>query len=229
MQPNERIPPLVLALFASGLSLALLYVAFRFIDVPSDTLRVWTNLDNEKSIATWFSTVQLLVPSILLAPLIVSAFARRQGHPWALLLLALLFVGLSADESIEAHEYLGNLSDKMLPNDDRGATFFSATGIWMFVLGVPFVIVLGLLIRTLRGEFARVPGVTTKLIVGGAIWLGGALGIELLRNVVDHDSALGIAQVFFEETAEMMGVTVMVWGFYQLLIGCGFRWELADI
>lgn len=225
---NERLPVLVLSLFIINGSLGLLYLLVRIVNVPSTVLQQWTDLGYEGSIASWYSSVQLLLPAILLAPIIVSAFERRDGHPWALLVLAAMFVVLSADESIEFHEWISYKSDALLPGGARIGTAFQATGVWTFLLGIPFIIGLGLLIRQLHVEWIKVPGVRTKFIAGAAIWLGGALGVETLGNLIlPSEVTLHIGEVFLEETAEMFGVSVMVWAIYRLLMGLGFQWRLA--
>lgn len=229
MRRTERLPFLILSLFIIGGGLGLLYVVVRLLDVPSVLIQQWTDLDSEISIATWYSSLQLFIPALLLTPVIVGAFKRRDGHPWALVVLALMFVVLSADESVQFHEWVGYKSDELLPGGDRSTTIFALTGIWMLLLGIPFIIVLSLLLRRLRSEFRRVPGVMTKFVTGAAIWLGGAVGLEALSNFINPANvALGITEVFFEETAEMLGVTVMVWAVYQLLMGLGFEWRLTN-
>ena len=200
----------------------------RILHVPSSSIQKWTDLDDERSVASWFSSMQFLIPALLLTPVLLDAFRRREPYRWALLALALLFVVLSADEAIEFHEWVGYESDILLPHDDRNLTVFHTTGVWMFVVGIPFLVVAGVLLRQAHAAFRRVPGVMTRLVVGGAIWLSGALGLESLSNFIGPDDVwLNITEVFFEETLEMFGVTVMVWSMYQLLVGLGFRWELG--
>ena len=227
MRPTERPPLLVVALLVIGPGLALLYLLVRVFDVPSDTLWLWSDLDDEGSVATWFSTVQLLIPALLLMPVALTDLERKERHAPALLTLALAFVGLSADESIGFHEWIGIQTDALLPDGDRRSTFFRSTGVWMFLLGVPFAVLLGLLLRRVRSALRGVTGVLPLVTLGAAIWLGGALGIELLNNVVQDGTAYAVTQVFFEEVAEMVGVAVMAWGFHRLLMGRGFRWGLG--
>lgn len=68
------------------------------------------------------------------------------------------------------------------------------------------------------------------MLLGMAVFLGGALGIEAMSNfVADFDSAHGVLQVVSEEVCEMLGATIVVWGSYQLLQRYRFALHLDKV
>src|SRR5690606_21402746 len=125
--------------------------------------------------------------------LLLGLFAYRHFEPgalrsWALGVLPLIFLALSLDEVAQIHEWIGRQSDVLLPGGRRNDTTFRRTGIWMFVVGVPFVLVITLLIYAARRYFAGQRHALRKLVLGIAIVLLGALGVEAVGNFVPRGS-----------------------------------------
>jgi hypothetical protein len=109
----------------------------------------------------------------------------RQGEAvWVLLTLPLLFLALSLNEVAQIHEGLGRRSNTFLADNSRKSTRFSQTGIWMLVIGLPFLALFVSLRFSLRSYFRRAPGSFTELFLGTLFTLAGAIGIETLFNFV---------------------------------------------
>ncbi len=62
----------------------------------------------ERNIPAWFSSMQLLVISMVLIPIVIRDADRRQPVTWALALVPGLFALLSLDEVAMLHERLGD-------------------------------------------------------------------------------------------------------------------------
>jgi hypothetical protein len=150
---------------------------------------------------------------------------------WLLLMFPLVFLFLSLDEVAQIHEKLGSMSDLLLPGASRTHTLFSKTGIWMFVIGIPFLVIFVGLTFSLRSYFQHAPGAFVKILLGMAITLGGAIGLETLYNFVAASSVYSGLQNFAEEMCEMLGSTIVLWGSYELLSRHGFvfRPDRAEI
>ena len=138
-------------------------------------------------------------------------------------------MGFSLDEVAQLHELVGGRSDALLPGGTRQGTFFFRTGIWMFLLGVPFALFIGALAFTLRSHFQRAPRAFVKTSTGVALMIAGAVGLESLANLVpDKQSGYGTLQVFAEELCEMLGATVTLWGGYELLERYGMALKFGE-
>ncbi len=217
-----RIPWLVVPFFAMNLALGAAFLFVSALDLPYGKLNGFFNLEAERNLPTWYSTLQLFVLAVMTGLFAASRFDRTQPRSWFLWGLTLVFLAMSMDEIAEIHEYLGYESDVLLPGGDRKQTPFGYTGIWMFLIGVPFLLFALGLVMSVRRYFAAAPGVLKKFIVGFLVLVGGASGVETAANFVVLGSAWHVVQVFFEETMEMTGVTIMLWGAYDLVRASGF-------
>ena len=130
--------------------------------------------------------------------------------------MPLLFLGLSLDEIASIHEQLGSMSDQLLPAGDRAAMIFPRTGIWMFLIGLPFIALLWALIVAVRPYLVHERGALAKIIAGMAVMLSGALVVEIFINLFERGSAGATIQIVVEELLEMLGATIVLWGSYEL-------------
>lgn len=196
------------------LGLGLSYLCNYGLGEPFAFVTRLIDLDGEANLPTWYSSVKLFSIALLLALFASRHFRSSSWRAWMLAGLPLLFLALSADEVAQVHEWLGQRSDALLPDGTRHGTFFRETGIWMFVIGVPFLIALLASLYVLRDYFSAAAGASKLFVRGVLILLFGAIGIETLSNISESDSH--VIQVFFEELLEMIGATLMLWGTYDL-------------
>lgn len=214
---NSRWPPWpVCALFAIDLALGLAYLGDRKVGSPWRALRNFIDLGGEGNLPAWYSSMQLAAVALLFGLFAARNFRSSHRGSWALALLPALFLLLSLDEVAQIHEMLGGKSDALFPGGTRKGTAFHRTGIWMFVLGLPFLLVLLLLWPAVSKWLRGAPGVERKLVLGFALLLGGALGVETVSNFM-ADGIAAILEAFLEETLEMAGATVLFWAGYDLL------------
>ena len=179
-----------------------LYVAQFGLETALKDLR-HIALDSEHTIASWFSSLALLLAAIFL-----SLIARLQRNAfnddwrrWAL--LAVLFAGMSIDEAVSFHELL------IKP---LRATF-GFDGIFYFAWVVPGLIVVAVLGAFFLPFLLRLPVRHAVRFAGcGLIYVGGALGMEMVSGSLA--SQFGMQSVSYilaasaEETLEIFGVTL---------------------
>lgn len=223
MQNPSRVPAFVLVLFGINLALGVLYIANYYAGQPVPKLNSFLDLNGEHNLPTWYSSVQWFSVAALLGLFAYRHLHRYALRSWMLAMLPLVFLAMSLDEVAEIHEWIGQKSDVLLPGGDRQHSVFSYTGIWMFVLGVPFFVIFSLMVYSVRHYFLAAPGALFKVFLGMVILLVGALGIETISNFVDRDETVGVFTILFEEVFELFGVTVVLWGSYELLDRHGFR------
>ncbi len=158
------------------------------------------SLGFEANVPTWYSSALLLVAGLLLGRIADRDGTRHRRRWW---LLAGIFVYMSLDEAIEIHEYLVYL----VPLETTGVLFFA----WV----IPASAIL-LLLAAIYWPFLRdLPaGSRRRFVVAGAIFVGGALLMELPAGwwVERHgydNLTYGLID-WVEEAMEMSGSTLFV-------------------
>jgi len=164
------------------------------------------DLNEELSLGTAYSVALLLTSALLVALLAIAV--RRQGGPeardarwWAGLAVMFTFMGI--DEGIAIHELL------ILPV--RRA--LHTTGVLFFAWVIPYGALIAAVVLVYIRLLFRLPRlIAIRFVIAGAIYVGGAVGLELIAGwLVD---TLGYAERSFpmeleylvEETMEMLGV-----------------------
>jgi hypothetical protein len=198
-------------------ALGTVYIFNYLAGQPYQPLTAFLDLNGEANLPAWYSSIQWFCVAALLGIFARRNFSLSQGKSWLLAALSLVFLAFSLDEIAQIHEKLGLMSDIFLPNASRKNTLFPRTGIWMFVIGIPFLALFVALILSIRSYFQRAPSAFIKMLFGLAIMMVGAIGIETFDNFVAPTSVYGVLRVFLEEVCEMLGGTVVLWGSYELL------------
>lgn len=217
MPARARIPPLILVLLAIDLAIGLAYVLNYWAGRPYRPLSLLLDLNGECNLPSWYSSVQWFGAAALFALFAYRRFDRSSPRSWLLIVVALMFLAFSFDETVQIHEAVGKRTDVLLPGGARAGSAFGHTGIWMFVVGIPFLVFFVYLILATRIYFEQAPGAFVKLLAGMGIFLAAATGIEALSNLVTPGTAYDVLENFFEEVLEMAGSTIVVWSGYELL------------
>jgi len=216
--PRSTLPATICLLFlAIDLLLGGAYLADQLAGHPSRLLTKLVDLNGEHNLPAWYSSMQWLCAAGATGIFAFARFDPRSPRSWRLALLPLLFIALSADESIALHEAIGRSSDVLLPGGDRAGTAFARTGLWGLLLGPPLLLLFWGLLRSVRDELERAPEAASKMLLGMIIMLTGAVGLETLSNFIAPDSVLDVLEVFLEEVLEMIGATIILWGGCELL------------
>ncbi|WP_346623448.1 hypothetical protein [Blastococcus montanus] len=163
------------------------------------------NVDREANLPTWFATAVLLLAAASVAGVAAWASRTRDRWRWHWWVLAATFCYLSIDELVRLHEKaIGPVSQVI-----------DATGIFTFgwwVPAAPLVIVFAIAyLRFLRALPAKVGGL---MVLAGALYVGGAMGMEIVGSwVADARGTLSPAYsvvTTVEEMLEMLGVIVFL-------------------
>lgn len=213
---SKRLPHAIMIFFLIDMGLCSAYILNYLIGHPHSKLTSLLDLNGESSLAAWYSSTQYFCVFTLSA--IFSYHKYRQNiRSISLMILPVIFLLMSIDETVQIHEWLGQKSDILLPDGSRTGTYFQETGVWMFVFGLPFLAFFLFLAYSLKDYFSENLSSFRKLIIGMLIMLTGALGVETLSNFVE--GGFLVTEVVFEEGLEMIGVTVMLWAVYDMAIG----------
>lgn len=170
------------------------------------------NVDDEMNLPTWYASMTLAASSVLLA---LIGFARRtagKADSWYWLGLSLVFLYVSADEAAFMHELLNPVlrQSLVLP----GLLYYG----WVSA-GIVVVAVGGLLYARFVWRLPR--PIRRAFILAAALYLGGALGVEMLGAA--HAYRYGVDNLGYsiwttiEEALEMAGVIVFIHGLLRQL------------
>ncbi len=155
------------------------------------------DLDEEEGFGTWFSTMLLMMASLLLAlqAHICKTTSNRWRRWWVALSIGFLI--LSIDEAVGFHEYVNTVVE-----DTRWTTF-----------GFGLVLIVGLVyLPFLR---AVPPRSRYLFIVAGMIYIGGAVGVEWATGWYEDNHLLDTLAynlwTAVEEVLEMSGVALFIY------------------
>lgn len=165
------------------------------------------HLDEERNVPAVFSTLLLLSAAALLA--YIRRHEKLQGSrdvaKWTVLAIGFLYIAI--DEFGHLHEQLIRPGRELLGDRSYGLFYYA----WV----IPATAIVLVLAAYFLGFLLRLPAKTRLgFIIGGALFVGGALGFEMLEG--RHDELYGErnltyrAYVTIEETLEMAGVIVFI-------------------
>ena len=171
------------------------------------------SVDSESSIATFFQTSLLLLVSVALIGIAGVRRAKGTGQARSWLILAVIFLLLSLDESAILHEKAIEPVRDLL---GTGGFLYFAWVIPGFALVVAFLIVYMPLFLRLA------PVIRSPLLTGLACYLAGAVGVELIGGwwfaAHGHDAVYQLVITSAEELLEMMGQIALFYSFLLLLL-----------
>ncbi|NKB18992.1 MAG: hypothetical protein GKS01_00470 [Alphaproteobacteria bacterium] len=195
--PIRKIITVLVILVASLLvtHIALQVWHFRVGHVPT-TIREFFDVDLERNIPTWFSTILLFIAGMLL--LLIANRKHISNGQWirAWYGLAFGFFFLSLDEIAGFHETLNHF------------TAFS----WVYAAAPVALIIIVLYLRFL---FHLPAQIRNLFILSAAIFLSGALGVEVATDIYDEKDLMDTLAYNLwtpvEEGMEMGGVILFIY------------------
>lgn len=196
----------VLIIASLGVAVADTFAGYgsRVIDKMSKAMSV----DREMNVPAFFSMLLLLSASLLLG--IIASIKVRQNtkYRWHWTILAMGFLYMAFDEIGEVHEKLIEPMRAMLGGSDLGVFYFA----WV----VPAIVVVSFLAFVFFRFWSNlVPRTRLLFFLAGALFLGGAVGVELLNGkyaeIYGKDQLAYQAMATVEEALEMTGVIVFIY------------------
>jgi len=177
-------------------------------------LKVAEKLDvnrEDNSLPTWYQTVTLFFCFLVLSVIAAAARAGADRYTRHWTILALVFLYLSADESLVIHEHL-----------DALRAIYPARGAFLYAWVIPGSIFVLLFAAAYARFVLDLPPRTRLLFVlGGAVYVSGALGVEMTSAyfvdsygdtfAAEHTLTYAVL-VTIEEALEMSGIVVFING-----------------
>jgi hypothetical protein len=163
------------------------------------------DLDREGNVPTWWSSFQVGLLALLCFHLSRRDRGRRGGRPVAWLLCGAALLYVSVDEVAQLHEQLNAVFHDLAGRSD-GIFRFG----WVF-LALPVVAVFVVVMFPLLLSLPR--PVAAELLAGGAVFLLGAVALEVVGSALlsagwSRTSFPFVLEYHAEEFFEMTGVAV---------------------
>ncbi|SHF24713.1 hypothetical protein SAMN03080594_10371 [Arenibacter palladensis] len=162
-------------------------------------------LDNEMAIPTFYSACALMISALIL--LVIGFKKKEMGNKHLSWIgLGLVFMFLSFDEICVIHEHLSG----MVQNS------FKTTGFLYYGWVIPYgILILFLGITYFRFVMDLPSKVRFYIILSGAIFLMGAVGIEMVTAKIDYlqgeENWAYIILMTIEEAMEMFGIALFIY------------------
>jgi hypothetical protein len=200
---------LVVSLMVS-VALLVLHLLSRWFTIDGETLiprHQFLNMDDEISVPTWWQQSLNLAGAVVC--FLVAGIRRRAGEGdvgrWRI--LGAIFVYLSLDEGTQLHEGLIDPMQRMFDID---------SGPLLFAWVIPGMLALLAFAAFYLRFWLALPSRPRLFVgLGGAVFVGGALGIEMLGGIYRTTEEAGEGYALFtgfEEAFEMVGASLFVYG-----------------
>lgn len=208
----------LIAIILIVIHIAILGVQFYTgIPVKFELLRMFS-LDMEANLPTLFSSAILFFSAFLFYLLSKVSKDKKSKDHLFWLGLSFIFTFLAFDESIKIHEVVGDLTDKFV----HGSGYLNYP--WVIPYSI-LVLVLGLFYIRFFWNMER--KVFLKFMVAAVMYVGGAVGFELLgaNEVSMHsaDTVLYSIYATIEESLEIFGVILLIHILLDLLGDVTFK------
>ena len=168
----------------------------------------FVDLDGEANLPTWYSSIKLYSVTLIFAGLCWYRFGEKVETTFLYGFLAVMFLAMSLDEVSQIHEKAGLLTDVVLQGGERENTAFHKTGIWMFFIAVPVLLIMVIAVWRLSQHLKRQPAVK-MLLAGIVVFIGSAGFIEIGSNFAQSEVEIKF-QLWCEELGEMVGVSLIL-------------------
>jgi hypothetical protein len=187
-----------------GIAAAVCRFGFGIQHGPIDIVQQ-IDLQGEDTLPAWYSSVLLLLAGLLLGLVGWVKATRRARFVWHWLILGFIFLLLSADETVQFHERASWPFERVLKL--KGAFLYG----WV----IPAILFVGVIGLSYLKFLLHLPRRTRwRFIVAGAVYVGAALGLEMVEGVWDtahgKDNVVYMAMVVVEEIGEMVGVAIFI-------------------
>ncbi|MBN2768784.1 MAG: hypothetical protein JXQ68_06735 [Campylobacterales bacterium] len=178
------------------------------------------DLDHERNIPTFYSTLVLIAATMLLFFIAYARKSLKSSYTYWFT-LALIFLFLSIDEMCSLHEQLGPLLRE----------HFKISGIFYRAWIIPYSIALAVFVIMYARFLLSLPkNIMFLFILAGTIFVVGVIGFEILgglqKQLIGVDNALYILYFICEELFEMIGIAIFN---YALLLYISDHFDLITI
>jgi len=185
---------------------------WKFVVTPDSHVFHKLGVNSEGNVATFFSTLILLITATLLLYLAFLKKRLRMPYVRHWTLLAVVFFYLSLDEAAGIHEKFNKITQ---------GVFHENKGIFLLAWVIPFsVLVLVFVLSYLRFLWHLPVRSRLLFISSGLIYILGAIGMEIVGGYyvqANGDTLLFQLILTIEEMMEMVGISLFIFSLLDYL------------
>lgn len=176
------------------------------------------NFDKEKNIPSIFSSLLLLMASATLLFISFKALTFKISNVfWRS--LSFIFLFLSFDELLRIHEKIGKFT----------GNYIKGEGVFYYAWLIPYgVLLLFLIFIYAKPVFALPVKIRINMIISGVLFVGGAVGIEMITGLfIEKNELFALEELrssmfifllySIEETLEMLGVSYFIYTLFSCI------------
>jgi hypothetical protein len=182
------------------------------IETTTEFVRLF-HVAEEANITSWFSSMILLLCSLLLAVIAVDKHQQKDKYKKHWSALSIIFLYLSIDEAARIHEVIGfELRDLL---DTKGA-FYQAWVILMIPLLLVMLVVFFRFLLDLPKSFRAL------FLISAFIFIFGALGMEMIGciyrdNIHVNWKLINAISITIEEFLENVGIVIFIYALLRYI------------
>lgn len=215
--PGDATPTFVVVLLLADVALVLGYlIDWRFGS------RFWkatalVDLEGDANLAAWYLSVQLFLLAVLLT---ILAGYQREKHVKTYILLCFLPALLAAwsfEEIAQTHKWLIYKLYRWFPFESANLQLKELTLLSLIFVAICLLIA-GVLGRNLLAGQRRP---TSRFLGGILLMVGPAIALNVLDGWLPSTPGIRVLCVAAERLGELLGITMMVWATFELLIANG--------
>ncbi|MBW4459938.1 MAG: hypothetical protein KME47_06815 [Nodosilinea sp. WJT8-NPBG4] len=176
---------------------------FDITNTPYVGIFTFFSMGQESNLPTYISTLNLLLAGILCGIISFHESNLRNRVNWHWLGLSAGLMLMSVDEAAKIHEGIIGVFLEMSIGRGTGIFYY----LWYLVY-IPIVVAVGLLyIPFLK----RLPlRYSSRFVLAALVFLGGAVGMEMVESVLKYSGINTAISILFEETLEMLGIVILI-------------------
>jgi hypothetical protein len=215
--PGDATPTFVVVLLLADVALVLGYlIDWRFGS------RFWKatallDLEGDANLVAWYLSVQLFLLAVFLT---ILAGYQREKHVKTYVLLCLLpalFAAWSFEEIAQTHKWLIYKVYRWFPFESANLQLKELTVLSLILVSICLLIG-GVLARDLLIRRRRE---TTRFLIGILLMVGPAIAFHAADGWLPMSPGARVLTVASNRLGELLGITLMVWATFELLLANG--------
>ncbi|MGG6238278.1 hypothetical protein ACQ4N7_06520 [Nodosilinea sp. AN01ver1] len=176
---------------------------FDITNTPYVGVFLFFSMSQESNLPTYISALNLLFAGALCGIISAYEFSQRGRVNYHWLGLAAGLVLMSVDEAAKIHEGIVGVFMEMAIGRGEGVFYY----VW-YLAYIPIVIIVGFLyfpfLRRLPLRYSF------RFSLAALVFLGGAIGLEMIESVLTQAEINTAISVLFEETFEMLSIVILI-------------------
>jgi hypothetical protein len=176
---------------------------FDITNTPFVGIFLFFSMGQESNLPTYISALNLLLSGVLCGIIAFHEPKLKNRLDWHWVGLSAGLMLMSIDEAAKIHEGIVGVFLEMYIGRGTGIFYY----LWYLVY-IPIVVIASFLYFPF---LKRLPlRYSSRFCLAALVFLGGAIGLEMLESVLKYAQINTAISILFEETFEMLGIVILI-------------------